>query len=436
MAANTTDRYEAKLDHFNLDIETIDDSFEKSIAKYEFPYRDGALLEDMGLKARSIKIRCYFYEETYETHKELIDHLKKKELFELLHPKYGLLKGSVESASVRHDDRKRTAEIDISFVENLITKIEPQRHVNVEYSTEEAFQRGQFELIEEFESDLKDDLGIEAMDILSKELDPLKAITEQFSDISIKARGYLKDVDSFVSGLTGTLSNITNPVDSVLSIINFPNTIAGITIGSLARTLERFVVLHDSLKLSPTRFLISLRSAFSFSSIFKTGLASKYYYLRAKKHTKIAAAQRLALETSYIYRDDETKRQQVRRMESIKSFDSLGNYIKPETTEPIMTINEIESTLADVRTDIQSSVDESRQMESLKDMAVNLLVHVNDIKLEREKIVDVELDNEMPLHLVCLKYGLPHNYAERIHSINHIKNPNFTPAGEVKIYAR
>ncbi len=425
MASN--DKYEARLDHFNLELENIEDSFEKSIAKYEFPYRDGALLEDMGLKARQVKIRCYFFEETYETHKEFLEHLKKKELFELLHPKYGLLKGSVESVSVRHDDRKRTAEIDITFVENLITAVEPQRHVNVEYSTEEAFQRGQFELIEEFESDVKDDLGTEAMDILTKELDPLKTITEQFSGISIKARGYLKDVDSYVSGLTGTMKDITNPVDSVLSIINFPNTIAGITIGSLARTLERFVVLHDSLKLSPTRFLSSLKNSFKSME----SLSSRF-----SKHTRIASAQRRALETAYIYRDDETKRQQVRRMEGIKSFDALGNYVKPEPVEPIMTINEIESTLADVRTDIQSSVDESRQIESLKDMAVNLLVHVNDIKLEREKIVDVEIDNTMPLHLVCLKYGLPYNYAERIRSINHIKNPNFTPAGEVRIYAR
>lgn len=421
------DKYPAKLDHIDLEIENIEDSFEKSIAKYEFPYRDGALLEDMGLNARSIKIRCYFYNETYETHKELVEHLKKKELFELLHPKYGLLKGSVESVSVRHDDRLRTAEIDISFVENFITAVEPQRHVNVELSTEQAFQRGQFELIEEFEADVKDDLGTEAMDILTKELDPLMTITEQFSGISMKARGYLKEVDSFVSGLTGTLSDITNPVDSVLSLINFPNTLAGITIGSLARTLERFVVLYDALKSSPTRFLNSLKN--SFNSI--AGLYPKF-----SKHTRIASAQRRALELAYIYKEDETRRQQVRKLEKIKSFDAIGNYVKPKPVKPIMAINEIEAMLAEVRTDIQTSVDESRQTQSLKDMAVTLLTHVNSIKLEREKIVVVEIDNEMPLHLVCLKYGLPYNYAERIHSINYIKNPNFTPSGEVRIYAR
>jgi len=429
MAVN--DKYEVKLDHFNLELENIEDSFEKSIAKYEFPYRDGALLEDMGLKARSVKIRCYFYEETYETHKELIEHLKKKELFELLHPKYGLIKGSVESVSVRHDDRKRTAEIDISFAENLITAAEPQRHVNVEYSTEEAFQRGQFEIIEEFEFDVKDELGIEAADILDLELDidlgMLEQITGQMPDLSMKARGYLKEVDSFVSGLTGTLPEIPNPTDSLLAMISFSKTLGGITVGTIARTMERYVVLFDSLRTAPTRFLSSLKS--SFNSI--VGLYPKF-----SKHTRIASAQRRGLEAAYIYREDETRRQQVRKLEKVKSFDALGNYVKPEPVEPIMPINEIESTLADVRTDIQSSVDESRRTQSLKDMAVTLLTHVNSIKLEREKIINVELDNEMPLHIVCLKHGLPYNYAERIHSINCIKNPNFTPSGEVRIYAR
>lgn len=431
MAVN--DKYSAKLDQFALDIETIEDSFEKSIAKYEFPYRDGALLEDMGLKARSVKIRCYFYEETYETHKDFLSHLKKKELFELLHPKYGLLKGSAESVSVRHDDRKRTAEIDITFTENLITAAEPQRHVNVELSTEESFQRGQYELIEEFELDVKDYLGIEAANILDLGLDIeidlsiLEQVSAQIPDISMKARGYLKEIDSLVSGLTGMLPYIPNPTNSLLAMISYPNTLAGITIGTIARTMERYVLLFDSLRTSPTRFLSSLKSSFN-------SIAS--LYPKFAKHARIASAQRRALETAYIYKEDETRRQKVRKLEKVKSFDTLGSYIKPEPVEPIMTINEIESTLADVRTDIQTSVDESRQMQSLKDMAVSLLEHVNNIKLEREKIVSVEIDSEMPLHLVCLSNGLSYSYAERIYSINSIKNPNFTPSGEVRIYAR
>jgi hypothetical protein len=47
----------------------------------------------------------------------------------------------------------------------------------------------------------------------------------------------------------------------------------------------------------------------------------------------------------------------------------------------------------------------------------------------------VVLDNAMPLHLVCLKYGLPYQAAERLIRVNNIPNPNFT-AGEVMVYVR
>jgi hypothetical protein len=42
----------------------------------------------------------------------------------------------------------------------------------------------------------------------------------------------------------------------------------------------------------------------------------------------------------------------------------------------------------------------------------------------------------MPLHLVCLKYGLPYTDAERLLGVNRqIRNPNFAD-GEVLVYAR
>jgi len=70
----------------------------------------------MGQKAREIKFRCYFYNETYELHTSVIALLDYHGLLELHHPKYGIIQGMVESMSIRHDDREETAEIDITFV--------------------------------------------------------------------------------------------------------------------------------------------------------------------------------------------------------------------------------------------------------------------------------------------------------------------------------
>lgn len=101
----------------------------------------------------------------------------------------------------------------------------------------------------------------------------------------------------------------------------------------------------------------------------------------------------------------------------------------------MLNIREIEESLAIARGYIQEAIETSRGITPLKDMAAVLLNHANDIKIERENIIKVEVDIPLPLHLICLKYGLPYNYAERIHSINNCKHPNFV-SGEISIYAR
>jgi len=69
-------------------------------------------------------------------------------------------------------------------------------------------------------------------------------------------------------------------------------------------------------------------------------------------------------------------------------------------------------------------------------MAKALLEHVNAVRLEREKMKAVILDNPLPLHLVCLRYGLPCKDAERLLKVNRgIRNPNFA-SGEVLVYVR
>jgi prophage DNA circulation protein len=138
--------YNAELDGIFLEIETIEDGFEKAIAQYEFPYKDGALLEDMGQKARQIRIRCYFWDDfafhnTYDAHQALLDHLHSHEYFELVHPQYGPIKGCVQSVSVRHDDSIRAAEVDVTFIETLTDEDseDGQPYENVESATEESY---------------------------------------------------------------------------------------------------------------------------------------------------------------------------------------------------------------------------------------------------------------------------------------------------------
>ncbi|MDP2166780.1 MAG: hypothetical protein Q8J64_00425, partial [Thermodesulfovibrionales bacterium] len=122
--------------------------------------------------------------------------------------------------------------------------------------------------------------------------------------------------------------------------------------------------------------------------------------------------------------------------EKSTGFDALGNFIGAESSGGILDVTELERSLSEVRSYLQEAVDDSRDMPSLKELALSLLKHVNTVKLEREKIISVDVGaNPLPLHLICLKYGLSHDYAERILKINpHVSNPNFV-TGEVNIYA-
>lgn len=421
-----SDKYPARIDDFNLKIETIDDAFPKAIAEHEFPFRDGALLQDMGQKAHSIIIRCYFSNDKYEDHKKFINHLQSREYFELVHPKYGVMQGCIRNVAVRHDDSVDNAVLDITFVENLRGNIEsPVVYVNADKDCEEAYQRSISEQKTKFSTDMHSALGSEAKSILDKALDPNQDILTQFPGLSIKARNYVKAVDIYVQGLETTLNNIANPANSFISTIEFGVTLPGRVIGSVARTAERYSMLYESIKSAPTRFISSL----------KDGLTKLENSLGFTTHTQTARSSRLALDLGYIFSDDETKRQMARRLENVRAFTPVGKYVKTETSPVLMTVTEIEQTLYDVRIELQASIDANREMQSLKDMAFILQEHAYKVKIESEKLATYDAPDYMPLHLICLLHGLSYQYAERLHTVNRFKHPNFI-RGDYKVYVR
>jgi prophage DNA circulation protein len=441
------DLHAAQLDGFALEIESIDDAIEKAIVRHEYPYKNGALLEDMGQKARVVKFRCYFWDDgadhaTYDTHTELLKHLDSMEISELVHPKYGPMKGCVESMAVRHDDRDRTAEIDITFVEGLIEEITDASHADIEAGAEEAYNAGITEQMQEFSDDVTGALGAEAPGILAQVLDPALGIVEQFDNVSTTARNYLKDVESYVGGLEAALNTVANPANSLVATINYGTSLAGRVIGSVTRCVERYAQLYDSLKTSPARFVDSMvfgtkalsKVSATFGGTTSPGAKAIATSSTFTKTTTIAAASHTALQTAYLYKDDQVQRVAQKKAEGVQAFDTQGNYTAPDQVAPAMTVAELEKSLAQVRGYLQEAIDLSRQMTSLKEQAVQLQVHINNIKLEREKIIRVQLDNPMPLHLVCLRHGLPHSAAERVLAINAMRNPNFA-SGEVDVYA-
>jgi prophage DNA circulation protein len=408
---------EGVLDGFRLDMETIEDTFEKAIAQYDYPYADGADLEDMGQKAHKLRIKCYFFDnaeqQTYNYHIDLLNSLALKDLIDLVHPKYGLMKVKIESIAVQHDDRERCAVLDISFIEQMRGYIEPTRNTSVLSEAEEAYINGQDQQQEKLAADIKDKLPAADSGMVSKILDSGQGLLTQVQEYSNKARSFVGGVEGYISIAESVVNQVMSPVNSLQATILYAETLPGRILGDITRSVEKVSLLYISLRSFPSIFMSRLNDAYtdlqdSFSDFGDDDVINK--------HLLIAIAQRIALEAASIYADDEQA------------------FIDGDTDIQIMNIRELEETLAIVRARLEAAVELARDMDSLKITAQNLLNHVNTVRLEREKMIKVTLDNPMPLHLVCLKYGLPYTDAERLLRINRIPQPNFTD-GEVLVYA-
>ena len=425
--------YDASIDGIPLEIETLDDQFEVAIARHEFPFKDGALLENMGQKARTITIRCYFWDDgshlTYNRHIQLVNSLQAAGLSELTHPVYGVVQGMAERVTVRADDREMTAEVDITFVENLRQSISEVEYEDVEAAADQAVIDTQDEQMQLFESAARNELGAEAADINSRILDPALGILEQFSGVSQQARAWIKSTEVAVNAFEAAVNAVTQPANSLIAAITYGTNLPGRVIGSVARMVDRYVVLYATATTAPSRFLRSLVSAIDNLA------ASAGFPDHMITPLRVAAATQGAQAVARYYSDDEKQRQILRRLEKQTSFDTLGRYLNPPAADPVYTVGELEISVSSSRAMLQQAIDcaGGRGLPSLKGLARILLDHVSIIKLEREKIVTVLLDNPMPLHIVCLRYGLDYHYAARIAAINAIPRPNFA-AGSLQIY--
>lgn len=426
------DLFNARLDDIPLEIETLDDSFEKAIARYDIPYRDGAILEDMGQKAHTLKVRCYFWDDgadhyTYNEHIKLVNHLADSEPVTLVHPKYGPLKGYIEQVSVRHDDRIMVAEVDLTFVEDSRTQLAAVEYeiVDVEAEAESYFYNSTQMIHEAIIADMYDSIGPEAGAIVELELDPELTIMEQLSGITSAARKYVMSIDTVVAGLEAQLTNVASLANSVTSTIDFAVNLPGRLTGAIFRCLDRYIATYDSLSTAPDRLMNSFQYAVD-------GLETRFGFAPQIKSAGAACG---GVVLGRLLVADEQTRSQMKQSELTANFDGMGNYSSPAAVDSIMTVDQLESCLATYNAMVQAAVDADRMQESLKKLASQMVEYINTVKLEREKIRIVTVENPLPLHLVCLANGLPYSYAGRIQAINQIPQPNFTH-GEIRIYGR
>lgn len=411
-----------------IQFETLEDALEKAIARYDYPFADGADLEDMGQKAHVIRFRCWFWDDqdhqTYDDHARLLAALDTRDLLDFMHPKYGLMQGKIESIAVNHIDAVRAATIDLTFIEQMRAALNVAPAASVLSTVEEAYQTAQATQ----ESILAQALAgiFPAADIAaaSQALVAAQGILTQMQGYASTTRAAVAACEKYLATAEAAVAAVESPVDSLQATMTYSLTLPGRVLGSLSASAERAARLCDSLWNYPGQFISKLNDAMtdlqnSFDDLAASATSPVAGQAGAVMSDQLAlvCAQRLALEAAAIYAED------------YQAARDGG------TEFQVMNVSELESTLAVVRARLAAAVEIARDMDILKDMSAALLTQVNSVRLEREKMITVTLDNAMPLHLVCLKYGLPISDAERLIKVNRISRPNFTE-GEVAVYAR
>jgi len=422
-------RFQAQLDGFDLDLETVEDSFENSVVEHEFPFQDGAKLEHMGQRARRITFRVYFLGDSYPTHENFLAHCGVDRLNEFIHPEYGTIWGRIKSASIHKSDLISAAEIDVSFVEEIQQDREPEFRPRPLARTTVAFGSGQAQLMTAYSDSLRTTFGARAAEILSFELDFDIPIVDQIAGASWFVRTLAKSIDGVLGQFESAATSISNPATSLITAVKWGSSIPGKVMSTVAKTIERYSLAAQSVASTPQAFLSS----------FKDGLTAIKAAIEDTAFHPIIDAQASLFGATVVagyYEIDQGNRERAKALDGMPAFDVHGNYVRSEPQPLVLTVNDLEYSLASMREIIQSAMDSYREVTALRDCAEALLQHAKVVKLDRERIVTIDVSGPIPLHALCLQRGLPYTYADRIMAINpQIKNPSFVD-GLVRVYVR
>lgn len=425
------------IDGIDLPVVDVQDDFSAAVAKYAFPYRNAQVVKYLGVEERSIKLNAVFFRQRYDEHKDLARRLlsAKTESHELVHPDFGRLSGCVQQVSSVYDERRDCVTVSITFIVlgdgdddagNFDTV------GSIKRDTEQAFIDGQETLTDAFGQTLSSDIGSEAGDMIETEIDESQTLLDQFLTVSQAARDYVAEIDDAIEICESWLADVTAPADSILNTIEYGSLLPARFVSAVNEALDRICESQGESSISPRNYLENLKAAYlSFAAMFENR------EFNAADQVSDAIALRYALDCGRVYDDDNMQSLTLAAIEDAPAFDLAGNRLIDQAVPEIMTINDLEETLYGARELLQQAIDRDRsQEESYKSMAKNLLDHVEEVRINRERIVIKNVPSEMPLHAVCLRFGLPVAYADRILAINpEIKNPTFVK-GDIRVYAR
>lgn len=448
------DLQQASFRGVEFDFVDIEDGLKKTIAKFDYPYADGSDLEDMGLEARTIRLKAVFFGEKYANLEDFMGALKEQGFGYLNHPVFGSIKAVPETVSIRHDERAYYAEVDIAFIEHLelaVSRVAKTASTSLSDSGDYAA-----ETIVEADERLGDalaDAGIPddiPIDSLGQ-----SGYLATISNYTSSVRSAMTTISSAVGTTQGYINQAAEPFKLITSAVDFATDLPGTILNSIAGGIESIAEAYQSLLNAPGKFIDSLSYGLNKveKALGKFGGGSDVSFggdsdaskaLKASWHVSKASALATAAAIELAADEAAEKSSGASGAGASINFKQFGSGALAERAQ-VMTMNEIDAVVAVARTAIGEAIDAVRAaypdtghalIESLKGQALSIQQAGDEIRLRRERITDYEVPSDMPLHVLVFNLYGGIGEAERLLRINSIRNPNFLRAGQtLRVYA-
>ena len=431
--------YTAKLDNWEINIFDISDTVNMAIAKHEFMNTDGAYIQHMGNRPREISFRTYWFglgsptdnsKASYGNHYYFLNAMSDSKIAHtLIHPKYGVIEGFVESLTMLHDDTQDYVVIDVKFVQKDIqTKGLISSSTILDMSTQEALA---------LNNALKNASSMMASSgfssLLGKTIDVTQSISSQVNNVSQDIRSFCNELDTNIDNFDSFLNDVTAPLNSINASVAFVADIPSKFIGSITRACDRLVTSLAAISNLPVQFInnmtLGLDNLYSTMS-FAPGSSNAVFFQTSFRN--VSCAKVLGMGSSLLQTDEDSRSKELAK-ENKPSFDINGYRINQSVFNPFMSTNDLQNMLILIRKFAQKTVVMDRLNVDAKNMSASILQFVNDIKLKRMTVKTITV-TDIPMHELLLQIGLPYQAADRILALNPVvKNPNFL-TGAIKVY--
>ncbi len=419
-----------------FDVVNARDSWSRDIAQHEYPYIDGADVQDMGRKARNIRLSALFWGDDYDSRlQSFIAELDKRGAGELIHPIYGSMPNmQVIECQVGHDaENVDYCTVELVFLESktgnpFFSQDYPTAQADVIFNQVQSLMDAEQSLMDNALAPLRDakKLMSKSKALASAALNMLLIFRGEITGFVGSTTDFVQYPGAFMSDLQSAVSltsqNATSSGSSVSAASAISQTNATMSDwGESHRQLTEIANLPTALVSGEKTALVDMPAGVSVVDIAE---------LIAM--VTIVVAGELAQDAADIFSNED-----INSLLSPTEIERIAN----DTRQFIQAaIDQHRAQYADATQEVSSSptalgIAWQPVVEGLKDIALAVQQLAANMITTRPPLIQRRVDSVSNLHLVAHRWYGDYRRAVELQRLNpQLRNPNNLQPGDV-LYA-